>query len=62
MDGINLFSKFPELIQNQMTIYLYGIKDIDLIILPKDHNDYNIRNDYRRIRNIMNELKKCPFI
>ena len=59
-DSINFFSKFPELIQNQMTIFLYGIKDIDLIILPLDHENYDNRNDQTRLRTIINKLKHSP--
>jgi len=59
-ETLKLASNVLQLLQNQVTIYLYGIKDIDLILIPKEHEKYNERNDKSRIKNIIINLKKSP--
>ena len=48
---LNIFSKLPNIMQNQMTIYLYSIDNVDTILLSEDDENYSNRNDHKRIRN-----------
>ena len=57
---LDIFSKLPNIMQNQMTIYLYSIDNVDPILLSENDENYNIRNDNKRIRNILNQLKRSP--
>ena len=57
---LDIFSKLPNIMQNQMTIYLYSIDNVDPILLSESDENYINRNDHKRIRNIMNQLKKSP--
>lgn len=57
-DALNIFNKLPNIMQNQMTIYLYSIDNVDPILLSEDDENYDNRNDHNRIKNIMNQLKK----
>ena len=57
-NALNIFNKLPNIMQNQMTIYLYSIDNVDPILLSEDDDNYDSRNDHNRIKNIMNQLKK----
>ena len=59
-ETIKIATNLPQTIQNQMTIFLYGLKDISPILKIEGSDDYDERNDSKRIRNIVNELKKSP--
>ena len=41
-----------------MTIFLYGIRDVDPILIAAGSDGYGDRNDKKRIRGILNQLKK----
>ena len=57
---LKLASNVLQLVQNQVTIYLYQLKDIDQILLESEHEDYRERNSVTRIKSIINQLKKSP--
>ena len=49
-----------QILQNQVTIFLYNISNIDLILLSKDDKEYKNRNNPSRINKIISQLKKSP--
>ena len=57
---LKLASNILQLIQNQITVYLYQLKDVDQILLETEHEDYKERNSVTRIKSIINQLKKSP--
>jgi len=57
-ETIKIASNIPQTIQNQMTIYLYGIRDIDTILITEGTEGYVERNDKKRIKGIITQLKR----
>ena len=53
-----LFKDIPQLIQNQVTIYLYAMKDLPKIIVHEESDEYYNRNNKDRIRKILHKLHK----
>lgn len=57
-ESANQFKNIPKLIQNQVTIFLYAMKDLPEILIHEDSEEYIYRNNRDRVRKILHKLYK----